>query len=212
MSSLFKRFKKNLPISTSKGSVYYRRENIISNYNDLTNVLEADPNIPEAKTDEEISFNTIPLIDITIADLKKKFDNPSYVYNNENIDGHMVLFYKDSVAYYKFLIQYHFINNKFFFAGNKISSMGVLNDDDKQKIIGRVSKKYLKKDFDNTEGWKIKVIDPNGSIIHTLDDVYFHLYYLAGNETTKELIEQYADHTPVQDKPTGFKESLDQYI
>ena len=212
MTSLFKRFKKNLPISTSKGSAYYRRENVIGNYDDLKKVLEAAPKIPEVKTDVEITFNTIPLNDITIADLKKKFDNPSFVLKNENIDGHMVLFYKDSVAYYKFLIQYHFINNKFFFAGNKISSMGVLNDEDKQKIIGRISKKYLHEDFDNSEGWKIKVIDPNGSIIHTLDDVYFHLYYLAGNETTKGLIKQYAGHVPEQEGPTGFKESLDQYI
>ena len=90
--------------------------------------------------------------------------------------------------------------------------MGVLNDEDKQKIIGRISKKYLHEDFDNSEGWKIKVIDPNGSIIHTLDDVYFHLYYLAGNETTKGLIKQYAGHVPEQEGPTGFKESLDQYI
>ena len=212
MASLFKRFKKNLPLSTSKGSAYYKRENIISNYDDLKKVLEAAPGIPEAKTAVEISFNTIPLNDISIADLKKRFDNPSFIYNNENIEGHTVLFYKDSVAYYKFLIQYHFINNKFFFAGNKISSMGVLNDEDKQKIIGRISKKYLKKDFQNTEGWKIKVIDPNGSIIHTIDDVYFHLYYLAGNKTTQELIEQYAEHITEQDSPTGFKESLDQYI
>ena len=103
MTSLFKRFKKNLPISTSKGSVYYRRENIIGNYDDLKKVLEAAPRIPEVKTDVEITFNTI-------------------------------------------------------------------------------------------------------------DDVYFHLYYLAGNETTQQLIEQYAGHVPEQEGPTGFKESLDQYI
>ena len=90
--------------------------------------------------------------------------------------------------------------------------MGVFNDDDKQKIIGRISKKYLNEDFQHKGDLKMKVVDPNGSTIHTVDDVYFHLFYLAGNNTTSELIEQYADIKPQQSKPSGFKESLDQYI
>lgn len=212
MASLFKRFKKTLPASTSKGSTYYERENTIGNLDDLKKVLEGAPKIPSSKTDVEITFNNIPLNEITLAGLKKKFGAPAYVHKNELIDGHAVLFYRESVNYYKFLIQYHFINNKFFFASNKISSMGVLNDDDINKILSRISNKYLNKEFKDKQGRQMKVTDPNGSIIYTFDDVYFHLLYLVNNETTRNLIEKYADHTTQHFKPSGFKESLDQFI
>ena len=111
MASFFKRFKKNIPASTtSKGSTYYRRESIISNYGDLKSVLEAAPDIPASNTTEEITFNSLPLKSINFSEVKKKFGNPAYIHDNEHIEGHKVLFYKDSVAYYKFLIraQSHF--------------------------------------------------------------------------------------------------------
>lgn len=212
MASWFKKFKKSVPITTSSGSTYYKRENNIQNVTDLKEILSGAPKIPELKTDVGITLNNISLSGITVSAIKKKFGTPSYILKNEEIDSHVVYFYKESVAYYKFMIQYHFINNKFFFAGNKISSMGVLNDEDKVKVISRISKKYLGKEYDPSKGWLMKVKDPDGNIIYTIDDVYFHLYYLANNKTTEELIKHYGDVKPQRIKPAGFNESLDQYI
>ncbi len=213
MASLFKKFKKNIPVPTSKNSTYYKRENNIGNTEDLKRILLATPDLKAFKTDKTITFNNIPLPEITFPKLKEKFGNPAHVYKNEQVEGHTVMFYRDSVSYYKFLIQYHFINNAFFFAANKISTTGILSDSDKKKIVDRICKKYLDKAFDEKEGWLIKVSDPIGNQIHTLDDVYFHLYYLAENETTRKLREHYLGEIPdVTEKPTGFKESLDQYI
>ena len=212
MASLFRKFKKKLPVSTSKNSTYYKRENAIGNSTDLMRILSGAPEAGEYATSKTITFNTLPLKEITLAGLKKQFGNPSFIYENDMIDGHKVLFYKDSVAYYKFLVQYHFINGKFFFAANKISSMGVLSDEDKIKIIQRITKKYLDREYAPEFGWHVKVKDPDGSIIYTIDDVYFHIYYLAGNEATLELLKKYEDQIPQEKKPSGFKESLDQYI
>ncbi|MEJ2596171.1 MAG: hypothetical protein P8100_13850, partial [bacterium] len=203
----------NIPVPTSKNSAYYKRENNIGNTEDLIRILHAAPELKAFKTEKAITFNNIPLMEISFQKLKENFGNPAYVFNNEQLEGHTVIFYRDSVSYYKFLIQYHFINNAFFFAANKISTTGILADSDKKKIIERISKKYLGKGFDEKQGWLIKVTDPLGNHIHTLDDVYFHLYYLAENETTRKLREHHLGEVPeVNEKPSGFKESLDQYI
>jgi hypothetical protein len=212
MSSLFKRFKKKLPVSGSKNVAYYKRENIIGNLQDMKRILSSAAEPENPNTEKEITINNIPLMEISVQKLKNKFGNPSHVLKNDNVEGHTVLFYKDSVSYYRFLIQYHFINNKFFFAGNKISSMAVLSDSDKQKITNRISEKYLGKAFSMSKGWKVLVVDPNHSTIRTLDDVYFYLYYLAGNDTTRELAAKYADLKPQESERSAFKDSLDQYI
>ena len=213
MTSLFKRFKKNLPSPTTKNSTYYKRENTIGNMDDLVRILFGGSDIVTFKTDKMITFNNIPLPEISFASLKAKFGNPAYVLKNEQVENHTVLFYRDSVSFYKFLIQYHFMGDEFFFATNKISTSGVLADSDKKKIIGRICKKYLDRDCGEGEGWLIRVIDPDGNSIHTLDDVYFHLYYLADNKTTRSLRKKVTGDTVVtKDRPSGFKESLDQYI
>ncbi len=213
MASLFKRFKKNLPAVSTKNSAYYNRENVILNASDLTKVLKGAPDIKGFKTDKELTFNNIPLLDISPEILRSNFDTPSHVMDRSNyIPGHKVVFYKDSVAHYKFLIQYHFFNEKFFFASNKISSMTVLSDNDKMKIVNRISMKYLAEKDKKEAGLVMKVTDPNGSIIYTVDDVYFYMHYLPANEVNETLMKKYADIADQNLKPLGFNESLEKYI
>lgn len=213
MSSLFKRFKKSLPVATSSNTSYYKRENLIQNINDLKHLLAGAPEIPEVRTDKEITLNNVSLLKFTPQLLKSKFGNPASILDlSDIIPGHKVFFYKNSVDYYKFLIQYHFIKNDFFFASNKISSMTALSDKDKERIMNRIQNKYLDNNGIKNGDLIVKVVDDNGSIIYTIDDVYFHLHYIPGNITKQNLLAKYAEIPENQAKPGGFKESLEQYI
>ena len=213
MTSFFKKFKKSLPLVSTKNATYYNRENQIENLSDLKNVLEAAPEIKALKTSTDFTFNNIPLLNISQNLLITKFENPVFILDNDGeIKGHKVFFYRESIDYYRFLIQYHFIDGDFFFATNKISSVTILSDVDKQKIIDRINNKYLDQKSGDNKSLTIKIIDPNNSIIFTRDDVYFHINYLAGNKTTKALIDAYADYIDTQSLPAGFNETLEQYI
>jgi hypothetical protein len=214
MSLFSRKIKKKLAVSTSKNATYFRRENLITTIDDLQIMLNPLPELKTKKTKKEISFNAFPLTSITFSKIKKDGGNPSFVLDNsENIDDHIVYFYKDGVDYYKFLIQYHFIGDRFFFASNKVSSMGILSTQDKNKIVGQINLKYLDLSEDTpVKDLIIKVADSDNSIITTEDDVYFHVNYLAGNETTKKLIEKYTGHIADTSAPSGFKKSLDKYI
>jgi hypothetical protein len=213
MPSLFKRFKKKIPVSTNQSSPYYQRANLILSPEDLKRILMGAPDIQGFKTSKGLTFNNVPLLDITPSLLKKKFDNPAHVLKNfNNIPGHKVIFYKDSAALFKFLIQYHFYNDRFFFACNRISSSAVISEKAKAKIIKRISDKYLVGVDEENLDPILKVTDPNGSIVYTVDDVYFHLNYLPGNETRKELLNKYSDLKEFVERPKGLSESLEKYI
>ena len=213
MASIFRKFKKKLPKVTSKSSAYYERENSLPDLADLKKALEGASDLKGLVSKTEFTFNALPLAKITSQLIKSKYGSPNYTLSNsESIDGHKVMFYKQSVQYYKFLIQYHFIDNQFFFASNKISSLAVLSDEDKQKVVNRLSKKYLDLNYSDIKSLSVKLIDPNNSIIYTRDDVYFHINYLAGNDKTNQLIKEYADYIVQENKTPGFNESLEQLI
>jgi hypothetical protein len=213
MASLFKRFKKKLPVATTKNTAYYNRENLIQTVSDLHRILMGAPDIKGFKTEKELTFNNTPLLEITPRVLKTSFDTPSNVLDHSSvIPGHKVIFYKDSVAHYKFLIQYHFIDEQFFFASNKISSMTILSESDKEKITGRISRKYIDGKKQDDKISVLKVTDPNGSIVYTVDDVYFYLHYLPENDVKKMLLGQYAEASSQTVKPMGFNDSLEKYI
>lgn len=214
MASLIKSLGKIFTVAPSKNASYFKQQNVLESTPELQRVLKVSPSIPEQKTSTEISFNGMPLLEITTSKIKNKFGIPSYVHDNsDKIEGHEVYFYLDSIDNYKFLVQYHFVNNNIFFVSNKVSSTGKkLSDRDKNKIVSRISQKYLNEAPKDTKRWLIKVSDPNSSFIYTVDEVYYQLYYLAGNDTTKHLIDKYIHNYQPEVKPEGFNESIDSYI
>jgi hypothetical protein len=213
MKSFFKKFKKKIPVTSSKSSSYFVRENVFEELRDLKKILKIGLEPPFSVTEKEITFHGVPLSTTTQQVIKKKFGNPFYVLDNsEVIAGHTVFFYKDSIATYKFLIQYHFIDNIFFFASNKVSSIRVLSEKDKEKVIKRIKVKYFGDDAEEIKGLLVKVKDPNNSVLFTLDDVYYHLNYLLNNKTTKSLVEKYMDYEEPVILPKGFSDSLNEYI
>jgi len=214
MASIIKSLGRIFSVAPSKNASYFKQQNVLENTAELQRVLKAAPSVPEQKTSTEISFNTIPLLEITSSKIKNRFGIPSHVHDNSNnIEGHEVYFYLDSIDNYKFLVQYHFYNNNIFFISNKVSSTGKkLSDRDKNKIVSRISQKYLNEKPKDTKRWLIKVSDPNNSIVFTVDEVYYQLYYLAGNDTTKYLTDKYVHNYKPEVKPEGFNESIDSYI
>lgn len=213
MKSLFKRFKKKNPVGSSKSSSYYIRENVFEEIRDLKRILKMGLEPPFSLTKKEITFHGVPLFTTTKQVIKKKFGSPSYVLDNSDlIEGHKVIFYKDSVDTYKFLIQYHFIDDKFFFASNKVSSIRILSEKDKERVIKRIKVKYFGDEAEDLKGLLVKVKDPNNSVLFTLDDVYYHLNYLLDNKTTNSLFEKYMDYEKPVALPKGFNESLKDYI
>lgn len=213
MSIFSKIFKKQIT-GTSKKSTYFVRENLIQSLTDLKKILYPLPKIEELNTNTDISFNGFELNKITPSLLKKEIGDPTYVLDNsEFIDKHQVLFYKDSADYYKFLIQYHFINGQFFFASNKISSLGIISPEDKNKIVGQIRLKYLGvPPEEHITSLIIKIGDRVNNVLTTVDDVYFHINYLSGNTTAQELINKYVGRTEPKSTHIGFKETLDKYI
>lgn len=202
-----------MPLVSGKGSGYYIRENMFEEIRDLKRVLTNGLKPPFNETEKEITFHGLPLKEHSQRMIRKKFGNPIYILDNsKSIDGHKVYFYKDSVNVYKFLIQYHFINDEFFFACNKVSSIRILSEDDKAKVIGRIKTKYFGEDANEIEGLMVKVKDPNNNILFTRDDVYYYLNYLVFNKTTKQLLEKYSNYEPAVSKPPGLNDSLDEYI
>ena len=213
MKSFFKRFKKKIPGISSNSSGYFVRENLLEDIRDLKSVLKTGFEPPFSETDKEITFHGVPLKGTSPRVIKSKFGSPMHILDNsKNIDGHKVFFYKDSINIYKFLIQYHFIDNEFFFASNKVSSVTVLTDEVKTKVIDRIKIKYFAENAKEIVGLKVKLKDPNGSILYTIDEVYYRLNYLLNNKTTKQLIKKYSDYEASQVRPAGFKESLEEYI
>ena len=213
MSIFSKHFKKNIT-GTSKKSAYFIRENRIQSLTDIKKILNPLPDIEEINTNTGISFNGMELSKIAITLLKKEIGDPSYVLDNsDRIDKHKILFYKDSADYYKFLIQYHFINDQFFFASNKISSLGILSPGDKNKIIGQIRFKYLGiPPEEHIKTLIIKIGDRLNNVITTVDDVYFHINYLAENTTTQQLAKKHVGRMEPAKNHSGFKETLDKYI
>lgn len=214
MGSFFKRFKKKNPLTTQKGSPYYVRESMIQIQSDLAEIMQQATALDFVSISKTITFHGVEVIKITPQLLKSKFGTPSHIHDNsDEIEGHKVYYYRDSIDFYKFLLQFHFIDNQFFFASNKISSVTNLSDSDMDKIVNRIFTKYLAdKKNKVAESHKLRIKDADGSMLYTLDDVYFHIKYLPGNSFRQSLMKKYADYKAPEAKPSGFKQSLEEYI
>ena len=212
MFSFFKS-KKNNPITTK--STYYIRESIIHNIDDLIKVLlpPIEGNSIEGKTTEEIKFKNIPLLNLSQKQIISEMDEPIFIFDNSDvIPGHKVMFYKEDVEFYRFLVQFHFINDEFFFVSNKVSSSGMLSEKEKCKIIDQLKHKYLSKSEVENNNFLLRLTDNNGSILTTQDEVYFYVNYLSGNSIKNKLINLYSDSPKTGTTETNFEDTIDKYF
>lgn len=212
MFSFFKS-KKNNP--TTIKSTYYIRESLIHNIDDLVKLLlpPKEVNAIEGKTTEEIKFKNIPLLNLNQKKIISEMDEPIFIYDNSDvIPGHKVMFYKEDVEFYRFLVQLHFINDEFFFVSNKVSASGMLSEKEKGKIINQLKHKYLGKSETENNSFLLRLTDNNGSMITTHDEVYFYVNYLSGDSIKNKLINMYSDAPKTGTTETNFEDTIDKYF
>ena len=190
---LFRKLRRKFRLRKRHGSKYYFQQNLIKDRNDLVLILDPLPGKEVIKSEKTFLFNGIPLGEITRKSMKSELGSPAYIlWNDENIPKHKVYFYREYVRSYKFLIQYHFIENKFIFACNRISAHNGLSDEDKQEVVKQLLLKYTDRNPEKpNDNLQLKLTDKNGNIISTTDTVYFLVNYLPNNEHTRHLIKKF---------------------
>ncbi len=208
-------FKSNKYSPATINSTYYIRECSIHNVYDLNLILQPekeDCSLMESTT-IDLEIKNLPILDLSEKIINAVLKKPIYIYdNNELLKGHKVLFYKEDVEFYRFLLQFHFIDDQFFFATNKVSSSGMLSETEKGKIINQITNRYLGINWENHDGCSIMITDQNDSMLTTVDDVYFNVNYLSGGSIKDSLIKKYAGQTDQTDQKSDFENNVDKYF
>ncbi len=187
MLSFFKSSKKK---NTQKGKAFYERENLvqtIEELNEILSMLDSDDNIngKDPLLFQGKEFNTI-----NKNILEEYFGEESFILNpDNNISEHEVYYYRITSEHLKFLIQIHFIDNQFFLAGTKVYSDSLLSNNDKQRVIKNITNKYYPEADSNLT--EFNIVDPEGNILWTKDDIFYHINYLYNNSTCQQLKKQY---------------------
>lgn len=213
MLSFFKS-QKNSPQNTLK-SAYYIREGLIHNISDLNKLL-----VPEqidgtlvTNTESEITFKNFSLIGLTEKQIIAQMNQPIFINDNSVVlNGHKILFYKLDVDHYSFLVQFHFIDNQFFFVSNKVMSTGVLSNKEKSKVVNQLKNKYLLNTAMEHDNFLLNLTDKNGSMLNIIDDVNFYVNYLCECPTTNKLRKRYYESAKPETKDHNFEDTIDKYF
>ena len=208
-------FKSNKYSPATINSTYYIRECLIHGVNDLNSFLQPKPEDYTLlkKTRVDLSVKNFPLINLTEEKITASLKQPIYIYDNsELIKGHKVLFYKEDVEFYRFLLQFHFIDGQFFFASNRVTSSGMLPETEKNKIIKQLIGRYQIENKEDYNGFHLMITDENKSVLTTIDDVYFNVNYLCGGEIKNKLINTFSDQKDKKDKKSDFDNNVDKYF
>ena len=207
MLSFFKSKKAKTP---KKGGSFYHRENLIQTIEELNNMLNQPSSSDITKAESNILFQGFELDSIVKKNLENDFGEESFLLEPDSgIEGHEVYFYRIVSDYFRFLIQIHFVDDKFFFSATKVYSESLLSTIDKKKVIKQIASKYNPTADDETINFNI--IDPSGNMLFTHDDVYYHIKYLPNNQINKDLKKQYGNFKKT-DPGQEIKETLDRLI
>lgn len=214
MAKLFKRFRKRISKIRNKNASYFIQENVIQGSGDLRAVLDPLPKVKVQTAKRQIAINELQLNEITIRKLRSKFGVPSYILKNYNhIDKHKVYFFRDRVGFYKLLMQFHFINNHFFFASTRISVPKGISFERKREIVKQILMKYTgtteKKQVKDIE---IKLVDENNNILFVFDYVSFYLNYLPQNELKDNLFKEFCTLSDAEKEKEESRLEIDKYL
>lgn len=198
----------------SRNASYFIQENVIQGNGDLKSILNPLPGVKALTTNRAIAINELPLNEITVRKLRAKFGVPSYILkNNNNIEKHKVYFFRDRVGFYKLLMQFHFINNEFFFASTRISVPKGISVERKREIVKQVLMKYTgATERKQVKELDIKLIDENNNVFFVFDYVSFYLNYLPQNELKDKLFEEYCTVTDQEKENTESRLEIDKYL
>lgn len=210
----FLKSQKNSPQNTLK-SAFYIREGLIHNISDLNKLL-----VPEqidgtlvTNTESEINFKKFSLIGLTEKQIIAQMNQPIFINDNSVVlNGHKILFYKLDVDHYSFLVQFHFIDNQFFFVSNKVMSTGILSNKEKSKVVNQLKNKYLLNTAMEHDNFLLNLTDKNGSTLNIIDDVNFYVNYLCECPTTNKLRKRYYESAKTETKDHNFEDTIDKYF
>ena len=193
-------------------STYYVRENLIHNVNDLLKIINPTkpPKLVEGHTSEEIRFKGMLLNDLNEKGIISKMGSPIYIHDNgKYLEGHRVLFYKEQVEHYTFLVQFHFVDSQFFLVSNQISSTAMLSHKDKIKVINQLKRKYLDGAGLEEETYNLRITDIDKNIIFTSDVMYFYVNYLCNCSIKNKLLKRYSNTEIIEETDASFEDTLD---
>ncbi len=175
---------------TKKGKAFYERENLIQTIDELIEILSMLDFEDNIKGKVPILFQGKEFNTINKNTLEEFFGEESFLLNPDNsVSGHEVFYYRRSSEHLKFLIQIHFIDDQFFLAGTKIYSDALLSNNDKQKVIKNITDKYHP---DADAGMQeFNIMDPDGNILWSKDDIFYHINYLYNSAYCQQLKKQY---------------------
>lgn len=182
-------FLKSRKRNSSRGRSYYERENMVHTLNDLISICNPVSN-QQYSTSGIIKYNGIALNEADEKRVLKLFGKPNHIIDDiENLNNYKVLFYRHTVDKFKFLMQFHYHKNSFFFVSNMVTSTGVLSQLDKMSFINRITNKYfpeLKLDFQ--QGLDIQITDKVNNFIKVVDGVNFKVNYVNYSSVNKQII------------------------
>lgn len=184
-------FKSNKKKTITKGRAFYERESLIQTIDEIIDILShLDTKKNTIKSKHPIQFQNKALDSIIEKELEKDFGEESFILHpNNDIEGHVVYYYRIRSEYLRFLIQLHFIDGEFFLASTKVYADVLLSKKDKQSVLSNIYNKYCPQiECSDSE---IEIVDPEGNILWTKDDVFFHINYLHNNKCCKKLLKQY---------------------
>jgi hypothetical protein len=202
--------------ASSRNKTYYLRENQLSTKKDFSNIFELSPEDKsfKGKINTEISVAGIPLSEITPERVIEELDSPSFVLDNsDEVPGHIVYYYRQTADLIKFLIQFHFINDKCIFVNNSISATGIsLTNEDKIKVLNKLFLLYKIKEKREENNFLIFLTDPFGNIIYTNDTVNLYINYVARPETL-EFAKKYINENQTEEiNKDEFDDALGKFL
>ena len=208
MLSFFKPSKKNL--HKKKGNSFYHRENIILTIDDLNNILKHFDSESLVPTNRKIQILGNDIDSINLKSIKTFFNEESYILEEPNfIDNHNIYYYRNTSQQFKFLTQLHFCGKEFFLGATKVYADHIFSEKEKKDLLKSITNKYCPdKNCDKKE---VDIIDNDGNLLSTYDDIYFYIRYVPNTDTIKKLKMKFRGYVK-QDPRNKMKEELDRLI
>ncbi len=182
LKSVFNKTGKMIYSSNGEDNTSYNffRHNNIAKLQDLVTINGTS--YPVTKT--AICFSGISFGVGTAVVIENLGEPKGIIENNENIEGHKILYYKAKVGPYPAKCQIHFLENAFFYASFNFTRS-------QKKVISNLKEalavKYLNKD-DKTIFHSC--MDQEQNRITVEEGAFFSIHYITGNVIIKEKIDK----------------------
>lgn len=208
MLSIFKFLKKKKQ-KASHSSSYYEQENLIASVNNLVSIYERTPSLT---TQNHLLFQDLHLDQINMENMEEKLGEESYILDNtKQITGHHVYFYRKYADKFNLVLQVHFLHGQFFFAATKIGAGAHISASEKQTIAQTVLKRFPDVTIPEN-GLEFEIMDVEGNILYSTDQLYYYLNYALHPDKNKHLKSLMNDNKSNQGLSNKENENLKRFL